>query len=101
GVSLPEFYTGQPFKYHLFALSHYHTFTPALTNEFRIGFNRYENELTSGNFSYPGLDSFPTFQFYDQGTISIGPDTNAPQFTVQNLYQITDNISYNWGKHGL
>jgi len=101
GVSLPQFYTGQPFKFHLFALSEYHTFTPALTNEFRIGFNRYENELTSGNFSYPGLDSFPTFQFYDQGFISLGPDTNAPQFTIQNLYQITDNISYTLGKHGL
>jgi hypothetical protein len=101
GVSLPEFYTQQPFKFHLFALSEYHTFTPNLTNEFRIGFNRYENELTSGNFSYPGLDSFPTFQFYDQGFISVGPDTNAPQFTIQNLYQITDNISYNIGRHGL
>ena len=78
GISLPAFYTNEPFKYHLFTFSEYHTFTPNVTNEFRIGFNRYENELTAGNFSYPGLDSFPTFQFYDQGTISVGPDTNAP-----------------------
>ena len=101
GISLPIFYTSQPFKFHLFTFSEYHTFTPNLTNEFRIGFNRYENELTAGNFSYPGLDSFPTFQFYDQGTISVGPDTNAPSFTIQNLYQLTDNISYTKGRHGL
>jgi len=101
GISLPAFYTSEPFKYHLVAFSEYHTFTPNVTNEFRIGFNRYENELTSGNFTYPGLDSFPTFQFYDQGTISVGPDTNAPQFTIQNLYQVTDNISYVKGRHGL
>ena len=101
GISLPAFYTNEPFKFHLFTFSEYHTFTPNITNEFRIGFNRYENELTSGDFTYPGVDSFPTFQFYDQGTISLGPDTNAPQFTVQNLYQLTDNISYTRGRHGL
>ncbi len=99
GASLPVFYVGQPFKWHLFALSEYHTFTPNLTNEFRVGFNRYTNTLSAGNFSYPGLDSFPTFQFYDQGDITVGPDGNAPQFTIQNLYQATDNVSYIKGKH--
>lgn len=99
GASLPVFYVGQPFKWHLFALSEYHTFTPNLTNEFRIGFNRYSNTLGAGNFSYPGVDSFPTFQFFDQGDITVGPDGNAPQFTIQNLYQATDNISYTKGKH--
>ena len=99
GVSLPVFYTSQPFRWHLIALSEYHTFTPNLTNEFRVGFNRYTNTLTAGNFTYPGLDQFPTFQFYDQGFITVGPDGNAPQFTIQNLYQATDNISYVKGKH--
>ena len=99
GISLPVFYTGQPFKFHLFALSEYHTFTPNLTNEFRIGFNRYSNTLTAGSFAFPGLDAFPTFQFYDQGDITLGPDGNAPQFTIQNLYQATDNVSYVKGKH--
>ena len=98
-ANLPVFYTPQPFKWHLFALSEYHSFTPNLTNEFRVGFNRYSNTLTAGNFTYPGLDSFPTFQFYDQGFISVGPDGNAPQFTIQNLYQATDNIGWIHGKH--
>jgi hypothetical protein len=101
GISLPVFYTAEPFKFHLFALSEYHTFTPNLTNEFRIGFNRFANSLTAGNFSYPGVDQFPTFQFYDQGDITVGPDGNAPQFTIQNLYQATDNISYIHGKHNI
>jgi Carboxypeptidase regulatory-like domain/TonB dependent receptor len=98
-AALPTFYTSQPFKYHLFTLSEYHTFTPNLLNEFRIGFNRYENELTAGNFSYPGLDSFPNLYFYDQGGIDVGPDDNAPQFTIQNLYQATDNVSWTKGRH--
>jgi Carboxypeptidase regulatory-like domain len=99
GISLPVFYTQQPFKYHLIAISEFHVFTPNLTNEFRIGYNRYSNTLTAGNFTYPGLDAFPTFQFYDQDTISMGPDTNAPQFTIFNTYQATDNVSYIKGKH--
>ena len=99
GISLPVFYTGQPFKFHLFALSEFHTFTPNLTNEIRVGFNRYANTLGAGNFAYPGLDQFPTFQFFDQGDLTLGPDGNAPQFTIQNLYQATDNVSYVKGKH--
>ncbi|HEX4577375.1 MAG TPA: carboxypeptidase regulatory-like domain-containing protein [Edaphobacter sp.] len=100
-ASLPVFFTTQPFKFHLVALSEYHTFTPNVTNEFRLGFNRYSNTLGSGNFSYPGLDSFPNLTFYDQGGINVGPDGNAPQFTIQNLYQVTDNIGWVKGKHSL
>ena len=100
-ANLPIFFTTQPFKFHLFALSEFHLFTTNLSNEFRIGFNRYSNTLTSGNFSYPGVDSFPNLQFFDQGGISVGPDGNAPQFTIQNLYQVTDNVSYTKGAHSL
>jgi hypothetical protein len=98
-VPFPVFNTTQPFRFHLVALSEYHTFTPNLTNEFRVGFNRYENEVTAGNFSYPGLDQFPNLTFDDQGAVNLGPDPNAPQFTIQNLYQVTDNVNYVKGKH--
>jgi hypothetical protein len=100
-ANLPTFWIAQPFKWYLVALSEFHTFTPNLINEFRIGFNRYSNTLPAGNFTFPGLDQFPNLQFYDQGFISIGPDGNAPQFTIQNLYQVTDNVSYTKGQHTL
>jgi len=96
---LPVFYTQEPFKWHLFALSEYHLFTANLTNEFRIGFNRYENTLTAGDFKYPGLDQYPQLTFDDLGTLNLGADQNAPQFTIQNLYQATDNVSYIKGNH--
>ena len=99
---LPTFYTQQPYKWHLFALSEYHLFTPNLTNEFRVGFNRYENTETAGNFQYPGLDQFPYLQIDgDMNFLTLGADGNAPQFTIQNLYQVTDNISYVKGRHTL
>lgn len=98
-ASLPVFFTTVPYKYHLATISEYHNFTPNLTNEFRVGFNRYANTTGSGSFSYPGLDSFPNLTFYDQGFINVGPDPNAPQFTIQNLYEATDNVSWSKGKH--
>ena len=33
--------------------------------------------------------------------LDIGPDSNAPQSTIQNLYQFTDNLSWVKGKHSL
>ncbi len=98
-ANLPAFFTSAPNKYHLIALSEYHTFTANLTNEMRIGYNRYYNATPSGNFTFPGLDSFPNLTFYDQGFINYGPDGNAPQETIQNLYQFTDNVNWVKGKH--
>ncbi len=47
-ASLPAFFQPLPNKFHLIALSEYHNFSPSLTNEVRIGFNRYFNETPSG-----------------------------------------------------
>jgi hypothetical protein len=98
-VPFPVFWTQQPFRYQLVALSEYHTFTPNLTNELRVGFNRYSNTVEAGNFQFPGLDVFPNLTMDDQGFTNLGPDPNAPQFTIQNLYQLTDNVSWVKGKH--
>ncbi len=100
-AALPAFYQPTPNRFHLIALSEFHNFTPDLINEARIGFNRYYNATPSGNFTFPGLDSFPTMYMYDAGFLEIGPDGNAPQSTVQNLYQFTDNISWIKGKHSM
>jgi hypothetical protein len=100
-ASLPAFYQPIPNRFHLMALSEFHNFTPSLINEARIGYNRYYNITPSGDFTYPGVDSFPTIYTYDVGFLEIGPDGNAPQSTVQNLYQFTDNITWVKGKHSL
>jgi hypothetical protein len=103
-ATLPAFFTQLPQKFHLVALSEFHNFTPNLTNELRIGFNRFTQNFIVGPQTYPGLDQFPNLEFYDtSGNIvsQIGPDPNSPQFTIQNLYQLTDNVSYTIGKHTL
>jgi hypothetical protein len=102
-ANLSAFYTIEPFRFHLFTLGEYHTFSPSVINEFRVGFNRYFNDLPDGDFKYPGLDAFPNLVLLDLGGngLQLGPDSNAPQFTVQNLYQGVDNVTWTKGAHTL
>ena len=95
-ANLSAFYTVQPFRFHLFTLGEYHTFTPSIINEFRVGFNRYYNNTPAGDFQFPGLDAFPNLILLDLGGngLQLGPDSLAPQFTIQNLYQGVDNVSW-------
>jgi Carboxypeptidase regulatory-like domain len=97
-AALPVFYLGAPTKNHIVTINEYHTFNPTLTNEFRVGYNRFTNTTPSGNFSFPGLDVFPNIDLFDLGT-QIGPDPNTPAFTIQNTYQMSDSITWTKGRH--
>jgi hypothetical protein len=97
-AALGAFYQGLPNKFHLVTLAEYHTFGANLSNEFRAGFNRFANNTPAGSFKFPGLDSFPNVSFNDLG-LNIGPDPNAPQETIQNLYQASDNVIWTKGRH--
>ena len=97
-ANLPVFYTQIPVKNYLLTLSEYHTFSPTVSNEFRLGFNRNSQIFPVTDATYPGLDQFPNLVFDDTFN-QIGPDGNAPQFGIQNIYQATDNISWVRGKH--
>jgi len=98
-ATLPAFYLNVPQKFHLVTINEYHTFSPTVTNEFRVGYNRFSNVTPAGNFSFPGLDVFPNITVYSLGGINIGPDGNAPQFTIQNTYQASDAVTWTRGKH--
>ncbi len=98
-ATLPAFFLPQPNKYHLVTLNEYHTFSPTLTNELRIGFNRFAQTFDAGKFPYPGLDSFPNLQINDLGQLQIGPDPNAPQGATQNTYQLAEAVTWTKNKH--
>lgn len=99
-AQLGTFFAPYANTFDLATISEYHTFSPTVTNEFRAGFNRFNQNITAGNFQYPGLDQFPNVLLQDLGNgLNIGPDPNAPQFTIQNYYGFVDNISIVKGSH--
>ena len=97
-ATLPVFYLPLPTTNYLATLTEFHNFTPSITNEFRLGYNRFNNTTPAGSFKYPGLDLFPNIVLNDLN-LNIGPDGNAPQFTIQNTYQVTDNLNWVKGSH--
>ena len=95
-ANLPIFYTTLKQPYHLINISEYHTFSPTITNELRVGYNR-----TGYNYVVPNLlfspqfgTDFPNVQIDELNNLNVGPDPNAPQYSVQNLYQAVDNLTW-------
>ncbi len=99
GAELPAFFTNLTVPYHLVTLGEYHTFSPTVANEFRVGFNRTGNDYTVPGFKFQGLDAFPNLTIDELNGINVGPDPNAPQYATQNTYQIADNFSWAKGNH--
>jgi Carboxypeptidase regulatory-like domain len=100
-ASVPTFFVGQPARYHLAAISETHVFAPNLTNDIRAGYTRFASVTAVGSQAFPGLNAFPSLYFGDLSGfgVSLGPDPNAPQETIQNLYDVVDNLTYVRGKH--
>ena len=102
GVTLPIFYTPLTVPYHLISLSEYHTFSASVTNEVRVGYNRTGFNFIVPDLTFlPTLDAFPNITIDQLGGINIGPDPNAPQSSIQNLYQAVDNVTWVKGNHTL
>lgn len=98
--TLPAFYLLAPANQNrLVTINEYHTFNSSLSNEFRLGFNRSYSLTPTGNFQFPGLDSFPNLSYDELGGLQLGPDPNGPQFGFQNLYQMSENLSWTKGHH--
>lgn len=98
-AALPAFFLTTPNRFHIVTINEYHAFRSNLNNELRLGFNRYANITPAGNFSFPGLDSFPDLIFDELGNLQLGPNPNAPQFGIQNTYQASENLIWSKSHH--
>ena len=100
-ATLPAFYTPQTTDSHLASLAEFHTFSPNITNELRLSYNRFNNPVNAGNFKFPGLDAFPNILIENDLNLQLGPDPNGPQATILNTYQWNDNLNWTKGHHTL
>jgi len=96
GPANPIFWLPSPTKQHLVAISEYHTFTPMVLNEFRLGYNRSSTVSPFSSVPFPTANTFPNINIDDTGA-QIGP--GGPNAYTQNLYQVTDNVTWTKGKH--
>src|ERR1700754_2255516 len=99
-ATFPDFFALSPVDGRLFSYTLIHNFTPKLTNETRLAYRRYVQRFPVPDLAYPGLDQYPNLDFDDLG-FSLGPDSNTPQFTIENRYQVVDQATYTFGRHSL
>ena len=97
-ASFAQFFTTTPTNTRLTSYTMLHNFTPNLTNELRLGYRRINTSLVVPGIQFPGLDQFPNITI-DELSFNIGPNPNAPQFTIENNYQVVDNVSWLKGSH--
>jgi hypothetical protein len=97
-ATFPSFWATAPNLFHLATFSEFHTFSPNLTSEFRLGYNRFYSVYTAPG-SFPGMSVFPNLTIDDLSGVDIGPDPNAPQGTIQNTYQGSESIIWSRAKH--
>lgn len=96
----------------LVGLNETHIFGPRLINEFRFGFQTFENPRHAEDekipfttqFNIPGarLDgpAFPGVpQTSVQGFATLGQPSNFPQERIDLTYQVANNVTYNLGRH--
>jgi len=69
-----------------------------MENELRVSFSRNNNRTGAGNFAFPGLNAFPNLAF-DDLQLQLGPDPLAPTGSIENLFQIQENLTKTWGRH--
>jgi Carboxypeptidase regulatory-like domain len=103
GPIFSQFFQLLPTNQYLFSYTNIHTFTSSLTNETRIAYRRHNAPVLAPNVAFPlpgfGTD-FPNITVDELG-FNIGPDQNAPQFTIENNYQVIDNITWLKGNHSI
>lgn len=97
-ANLPAFFVALPTKQRLFSYTLVHNFSDKVIDETRLAFRRSSQNFPVPNITYPGLNVFPNLTLDDLG-INIGPDPNAPQFTIENSYQIVNNLTWLRGNH--
>ena len=99
-----------------FMLSETHVFSAKLANAFRLGYNwgDYENVQPNSNVNIAatlGLGGMPFGPgFYKNGGLpvinisgvqALGSHGNDPSVELQNIYQLLDNVTMDWGSHSI
>jgi len=97
-ANLPVFFEPLPDLNKSGSISEFHNFSSTLENELRASYSRNNQNITAGDFKFPGLDAFPNLSF-DDLNLQVGPDPNTPSGSIENLSTLQDNLTWTIGRH--
>ena len=97
-ANLPVFFEPNPNNNKAVSISEFHNFSPTMENEFRISYSRNNQEISAGDFTFPGLSVFPNIQYDDLG-LQLGPDPNTPTGSISNAAALQETLSKTIGRH--
>lgn len=100
-AALPTFFSNAPNNNYLAAATWFHNFTPSVLNEARVAYTRFFQDIPVNQFTFPNLDQFPNIEIQQDLNLQLGPNPNAPQFSIINSYQVADNFNWIKGRHTL
>lgn len=95
-VNFPGFDSNQSNRYYNFLIAETHVFSPSVTNELRLAYNRIQLGFPLADPSGPAA-TLPTISI--AGLTSVGAPTNIPQGRTANNYQIQDTVTKIFGNH--
>ena len=95
--ALPGFEADFAAEFYNFVLSETHIFSPSLTNEMRVGYNRilFDFPLTDENVAA----NVPRIVFNGLTLTSLGADATFPQGRIANNYVVQDTLTKVSGNH--
>jgi len=109
--TVPGYGTAVPRRAQNIGLSETHAFSPAWINEFRAGYVRVSSDVTHENFgtSVNTEVGLPELSAKERdhglslitlpGFSRLGDETNNPQRSTTNTFQISDNVTHARGRH--
>lgn len=97
--NLEAFLQQRTIRQRLISVSEFHQFSPTVFNEFRAAYSRYDDDIPSGDYQYPGLDAFPNIEIQQDLNLQLGPYSQGPQSGIQNTYQLVNNLTWLKGRH--
>jgi len=92
---LPQFSGDVAVKVHKFSFGDVWTLGPSWVNDFRAGYTRYQNSFTVPD----QFKNFPNAFVNELTNFQIGPESNSPQNSGQNVYQLINQMSHTHGAH--
>jgi hypothetical protein len=100
-LPVPQFNSNRGFDTRRVTISDVWTMSSRHVNELRLGYNRSVSSAPVDLPSAPGAsDVFGNYSIADL-SLNIGPQSNFPQTSFNNVYQIQDNFTWIRGRHNI